>query len=88
VLDETDKGRNMYRIITPRDPAARGCQLSLLTDDRGKALFQYLSEHGVMADWREPNVIRFAPVPLYNSFEDVWRLAELVRGFQQRINLY
>lgn len=79
VLDEADKGRNMYRIITPRDPVARGCQLSLLTDDRGKALFEFLSEHGVMADWREPNVIRFAPTPLYNSFEDVWRLGELVR---------
>ena len=80
VLDEADKGRNMYRIITPRDPAARGCQLSLLTDDRGKALFDYLAEHGVVADWREPNVIRFAPTPLYNSFEDVWRLGELVRS--------
>jgi len=80
VLDEADKGRNMYRIITPRDPVARGCQLSLLTDDRGKALFEFLAENGVMADWREPNVIRFAPVPLYNSFEDVWRLGELVRS--------
>ncbi|MCC6282348.1 MAG: kynureninase [Saprospiraceae bacterium] len=79
VLDEADKGRNMYRIITPRDPAARGCQISLLTDHRGKALFQYLADHGVVADWREPNVIRFAPVPLYNGFEDVWRLGELVR---------
>ncbi len=81
LLDEADKGRNMYRIITPRDPAARGCQLSLLTDDRGKALFQYLSEHGVMADWREPNVIRFAPTPLYNRFEDVWQLGELIDKF-------
>ncbi len=82
VLDEADKGRNMYRIITPRDPAARGCQLSLLTDDRGKALFDYLAEHGVVADWREPNVIRFAPTPLYNSFEDVWQLGELILEFQ------
>ncbi len=80
VLDEADNGRNMYRIITPREPAARGCQISLLTDDRGKALFQYLSENGVVADWREPNVIRFAPVPLYNRFEDVWQLGELVRS--------
>jgi kynureninase len=80
VLDEADKGRNMYRLITPRDAAARGCQLSLLTDHRGKALFQHLSENGVVADWREPNVIRFAPVPLYNRFEDVWRLGELVRS--------
>ena len=46
---------------------------------RGKALIQYLADHGVVADWREPNVIRFAPVPLYNGFEDVWRLGELVR---------
>lgn len=81
VLDEADKGRNMYRIITPRNPAARGCQLSLLTDHRGKALFQYLSDHGVIADWREPNVIRFAPVPLYSTFEDVWRVGQLVQKF-------
>ncbi|MBL7779705.1 MAG: hypothetical protein JNM22_00720, partial [Saprospiraceae bacterium] len=49
-------------------------------DHRGKALFEYLSENGVVADWREPNVIRFAPVPLYNTFEDVWRLGNLIRG--------
>jgi kynureninase len=78
VLQTADQGRNLFKIITPRDPAQRGCQLSLLTDARGKALFDYLSENGVIADWREPNVIRFAPTPLYNSFEEVWKLGQLV----------
>lgn len=78
VLDDVNRGKNLFRIITPRNPEARGCQISALTDDRGKALFDRLTENGVIADWREPNVIRFAPVPLYNSFEDVWRLGEML----------
>ena len=78
VLDEVNRAKNMFRIITPRDPAARGCQISALTDHRGKALFDYMTENGAIADWREPNVIRFAPVPLYNSFEDVWRVGQLL----------
>ena len=47
----------------------------------GKVLFNYLTENGVVADWREPNVVRVASVPLYNSFEDVWRLARLLETF-------
>jgi kynureninase len=82
VLTEADGGRNLFRIITPSDPAQRGCQLSLLTDDRGKALFDFLAANGVIADWREPNVIRFAPVPLYNSFEDVFVLGENIKAFK------
>ncbi|MBK9338468.1 MAG: kynureninase [Lewinellaceae bacterium] len=78
VLDEVNRKKNMFRIITPRDPAARGCQISALTDHRGKALFDYMTENGAIADWREPNVIRFAPVPLYNSFEDVWQVGQLL----------
>ena len=81
VLESANAGKNLFRILTPSDPTARGCQLSLLTDERGKTLFDYLSENGVVADWREPNVIRFAPVPLYNSFEEVWRVGALVAGF-------
>lgn len=77
VLDQANQGKNRFRIITPRDPAQRGCQLSALTDERGRELFEHLSAQGVIADWREPNVIRFAPVPLYNSFEDVWALGQL-----------
>ena len=65
-------------IITPSEPAERGCQLSLLTGADGRRLFDYLSRHGVICDWREPNVIRVAPAPLYNSFEDVWQLVDLM----------
>lgn len=80
ILDELNREKNLFRIITPHAPEARGCQLSMLTDERGRSLFDYLSAHGVVADWREPNVIRLAPVPLYNSFEDVWRLGQLLKN--------
>lgn len=60
-------------IITPADPAQRGCQISLLAHGFGKQLFDDLSAAGVVADWREPNAIRMAPVPLYNSFSDLAR---------------
>ena len=62
-----------FEIITPADPAQRGCQLSLLFSKDGKKYFDALTEAGVIADWREPNVIRIAPVPLYNSYEDCYR---------------
>lgn len=69
-------------IITPADPAQRGCQLSVLVHERGRELFDFLAAQGIIADWREPNVIRLAPVPLYNSFEDVDRVgAALARFF-------
>jgi kynureninase len=69
-------------ILTPRDPARRGCQLSLrLTagEHRGKQVFDALTAHGVVCDWRSPDIIRVAPVPLYNRFEDAWRLADTLR---------
>ena len=68
-------------IITPADPAQRGCQLSVLVHARGRELFDYLAAQGVVADWREPNVIRLAPVPLYNSFEDVERVGHALARF-------
>lgn len=68
-----------FEIITPKDPAKRGAQLSILAHGQGKALFDALSEKGVVADWREPNVIRIAPAPLYNSYEDVWRFGQFLR---------
>lgn len=67
-----------FKIITPSEPKKRGCQLSLLFDARGKEVFQALTDNGVIADWREPNVIRIAPVPMYNSFEDVYRFYEIL----------
>lgn len=69
------KGEKL-EIITP---AERGCQLSIIGHGRGKELFKKLSVQGVIADWREPNVIRVAPVPLYNSFEDVFRFGEILK---------
>jgi kynureninase len=65
-------------VITPNDPMQRGCQLSILAHGHGKALFNRITERGVVADWREPNVIRVAPVPMYNSFEDVYRFGVIL----------
>jgi kynureninase len=73
-------------LVTPRNPQARGCQLSLRIrstpgtggGQRGRRVFEALAAGGAVCDWREPDVIRAAPVPLYNSFEDVARFAELL----------
>jgi kynureninase len=64
-----------FEILTPRDPEARGCQLSLRVKDRPRERFAALEAAGIVADFRPPEVIRVAPVPLYNSFHDVWRAA-------------
>jgi kynureninase len=69
-----------FEIITPSNKDERGCQLSLLTGENGKTLFKKLQGHGVIADWREPNVIRIAPVPLYNSYGDVWKFVEILKS--------
>ena len=77
---------SQLEIITPADPAQRGCQLSVLVHQRGRELFDFLAAQGIIADWREPNVIRLAPVPLYNSFEDVDRVGEaLARFFSEQL---
>lgn len=78
LLEQANTQGAGFQMITPREPDARGCQLSLLTGADGRDLFDYLTAQGVIADWREPNVIRFAPTPLYNSFEDVWQLCRLI----------
>lgn len=69
-----------FEIITPSNKDERGCQLSLLTKDNGEELFKLLQNNGVIADWREPNVIRIAPVPLYNSFQDAWKFVEILKS--------
>lgn len=71
------------QLLTPDDPNQRGSQLSLLVPKDGKALFQYLTAQGIIGDWREPDCIRLAPAPLYNSFEDVWRVGEALTQFFQ-----
>jgi len=75
------------QMITPRESSARGCQLSVRITGRsarGKNVFDFLSARGVVCDWREPDIIRIAPVPLYNTFEDVFRGAELLTAALQR----
>ena len=67
-------------IITPSDPAQRGCQLSIRVKDADKGLFEAITNRGVFADWREPDVIRVAPAPLYNSYTDVYRFSEILRN--------
>lgn len=69
----------VIEVITPADEQSRGCQVSMLMHKNGKAIFNALMEQGVIADWREPNVIRVAPVPLYNSFEDIWQFGRIVK---------
>ncbi|MFZ6050382.1 kynureninase [Halocola ammonii] len=74
------KAENLeIEILTPETPDERGCQLSVFTHGQGKALFDKLTEEGVVADWREPNVIRMAPVPMYNSFMDIYRFGEILQ---------
>lgn len=67
-----------FEIITPKEKNRRGSQLSILVHGQARKLFDYLTEEGVIADWREPNVIRVAPVPMYNSFEDVYRFGQIL----------
>jgi len=71
VIHSSELLRENVKIITPSNPAERGCQLSLYLLNHGKSVFDYLLSRGVILDWREPNVLRAAPAPLYNSYEDV-----------------
>lgn len=66
-------------VITPKDPNQRGCQLSIRVKNTDKTLHEKLTEMHVITDWREPDVIRCAPVPFYNSFEDVYRMVKILK---------
>ncbi len=68
-----------FSILTPPSPSERGCQLSILMLKKGKKVFARLTEEGVIADWREPDVIRVAPVPLYNTFVDVFKFYSIFK---------
>lgn len=75
-----DDPNTSFEIITPSAPEERGAQLSILSHGKGKELFDHLTNEGVIADWREPNVIRIAPVPLYNNYEDVYRFGTILKN--------
>jgi kynureninase len=68
-----------FTILTTNKKEERGCQLSIYMNRNGKKVFNALTKAGVIADWREPNVIRVAPVPLYNTFEEVFRFVEILK---------
>lgn len=82
ILDEINKlsAERFIDIITPRNENEHGCQVSMLMLKNGKKVFEELKKQSVIADWREPNVIRIAPVPLYNSFVDIFRFGEILRS--------
>lgn len=67
----------ILEVITPKE--SKGCQVSMLMLEKGKAVFEALKQAGILADWREPNVIRIAPVPLYNRFEDVYHFGQVIQ---------
>ena len=80
ILQEISKEVNgSFEIITPSNQEERGCQLSVLLHGEGRSLFDYLMKNGVITDWREPNVIRLAPVPLYCSFEDMYNFGQILK---------
>ena len=80
VLSEVEKevSKDAFKIFTPDAKGERGCQISLSVTN-GKKVFEYLSNNGVFADWREPNVIRIAPVALYNTFEELWQFGQCLK---------
>lgn len=78
LLKSITNNEEWFEILTPSYPD-RGCQLSIFIKKNGKKVFDRITSKGIIADWREPNVIRIAPVPLYNTFDEVWRFANIFR---------
>src|SRR6184192_512392 len=78
----TEIGSKKFTVITPRESNARGCQLSILVHEHPKELLREVQTAGVKCDFREPNVIRVAPTPLYNNFHEVWRFGRILAQHQ------
>lgn len=87
ILDEINANSNkkVGEIITPKNEEERGCQVSILMLQKGKEVFNALKKHGVLSDWREPDVIRVAPVPLYNTFEDVYQFGQILKYLTENV---
>jgi kynureninase len=84
VLNDIKQNKNAFEIITPAGEEERGCQVSILFNENGRKIFDALTQNGVMADWREPDCIRVAPVPLYNTFEEIWKFGNIVHNILQQ----
>ncbi|HSN09076.1 MAG TPA: kynureninase [Hanamia sp.] len=76
--------KKVVEILTPQNEDEHGCQVSILLPEKGKDFFNSLNKNSVIADWREPNVIRITPVPLYNTFEEVFRFGEILKEFAEK----
>jgi kynureninase len=79
LINEINKEKKLIKVITPSNPIHRGCQLSLVIPNVGKKVFEIISARGIIADWREPDVIRIAPVPLYNTYSDVFKFSQILK---------
>lgn len=80
LLRAIDMDEIVFKIITPSNPRERGCQLSIAIKRQGRKIFASLTSKGIVVDWREPNVIRLAPVPLYNTFEEVFKFSQIFKA--------
>jgi kynureninase len=76
-----EKGEEFFKVITPKNAAERGCQLSIICKENARAIFDFLTENGVIGDWREPNVIRLSPVPLYNTFGEIFEVGRILASW-------
>jgi kynureninase len=87
-LERLNEKNNQFQILTPKESDQRGCQISIYLAQEGKTLFDHLSKHGVICDWREDNlfhsgggVIRIAPTPMYNTFEEIFYFVQLLEAY-------
>ena len=87
IIDQVNSklGVEQFKIITPQNEEERGAQVSIIAKVNGKQIFDALVANNVLGDWREPNVIRLSPVPMYNSFEDVYKTGELILNISQSL---
>jgi kynureninase len=81
LMDELQAGsrEKIIEMITPRNSSEKGCQLSMLMLKKGRKVFDELTKEGIITDWREPELIRVAPVPLYNTYEEAWRFVQVLK---------
>ncbi len=88
LLEEINRefDKELIKIISPKDPMQRGAQLSLIMKKNGRQVFDFLTKEGVISDWREPDVIRIAPVPLYNSYKDSFKFYSILKKYYNNGN--